>query len=59
MEARRVEHTPHRPCRVHFRLMVLPPYIRQLAPYLDIEIGSNDPISMSCKVDSDWNLRPV
>jgi hypothetical protein len=33
----------HRPCKAHFRRMVLPPYIRYLAPYLEIEIGSNDP----------------
>jgi hypothetical protein len=33
----------HRPCRVHFGRMVLPPYIRQSAPYLEIEIGANCP----------------
>ena len=31
----------HRPYRVHFRLMVLSPYIRYLAPYLEIEIVQN------------------
>ena len=39
--------------------MVLPPYIRELAPYLEIEIGHICRISISCKVDSDWNLRPA
>ena len=42
-----------------YRLMVLPPYIRKLAPYLDIEVVQICTISISCKVDSDWNLLPV